>query len=368
MNRGLLQKLEKYPGFWLDPASEIIYWRGTIKGKRIKKSTGTKKIKEAKTFIDDFILSLTSVNIDKAKRAKRGIRNPRIEMLWNDLIEERSLTRSSSTMNTYRFSWEHKIGPFWKNLNVSDVSENKVWEFQKWFLQTFKNDRFFQTRKHLTMLLNYLHKEGYVEKKIKVENLDKTDSKRSKHQTPHRVYTKSEIGKFLAGAPSISSRCAVCMTLYLFTGMRKMELLSRKWSDINWDEKTMDVFSTKNKKWRKVPLIPASLKALGLWEKQSEGTKSEFIFPMATDHKRHIIGQEFDKDWVRLKGLVKIKGRARVHDLRHTFATRTALDGWSIAVACAVLDMSSDEYIKTYVHINHADIRKSMEKTFRGGL
>lgn len=86
---GALKKIPQHPGYWVDPISEIIYWRGTIKGKKFKRSTGAKKITHAKRFVDEFILSLTKDNITRAKRDGAGIVNPSLTSLWNEMIEER---------------------------------------------------------------------------------------------------------------------------------------------------------------------------------------------------------------------------------------------------------------------------------------
>lgn len=83
---------------------------------------------------------------------------------------------------------------------------------------------------------------------------------------------------------------------------------------------------------------------------------SGYIFPQLSDTSKHIMGQYFDKDWIRTKREAKLRGRARIHDIRHTFATQTARDNWPTAVACTVLDMSAKEYMKTYVHINDKDM------------
>ena len=144
--------------------------------------------------------------------------------------------------------------------------------------------------------------------------------------------------------------------------MRKMELISRKWEDVDFKNSTMNVWSQKNKKWRTVPITKAFLGELKSWKKVSPS--SDFIFPLKSDPRRHIKGQYFDRDWVATKEAAGIKGKARIHDIRHTFATKTARDNWPTAVACTVLDMSAKEYLKTYVHINEKDMASWIKGSF----
>ena len=74
--------------------------------------------------------------------------------------------------------------------------------------------------------------------------------------------------------------------------------------------------------------------------------------------------QVFDKAWVSIKRSARIKGKARVHDIRHTFATKTARDKWPIPHATKILDMSADVYMATYVHITTDDIREYLDSSF----
>ena len=355
-----LEKIERHPGYWVNPTSGIIYWRGTIKGKKIKKSTGTTKIGEARKFMDDFLLNLNGQDL-KAKRRKLGITNPALVELWDELIRERGVTRSQNTLSTYKFSWEKKLGLFWGDLHAKDVTQKKIKEFEAWFLDEFPTERFFQVRKHLVMFLNYLHAEGYIEKKLKVQKLDQVVQARSKRKTPFRIYKDREKVALIEAAPTL--RAKTCLVMYFHTGMRKMELLSAKWDQIDWTARVMNVWSAKNKKWRKVPLLPVCLKALREWRSQSP-TESPYLFPQVRNLQAHISGQLFDKDWIVAKRGAHITGKARVHDIRHTFATKTAKDGWPIAVACKVLDMSADEYIKTYVHIHAEDVSRWLKGSF----
>src|SRR5690606_9198079 len=132
------------------------------------------------------------------------------------------------------------------------------------------------------------------------------------------------------------------------TGARKMEILSNTWESFEESEQRLLIWSDKNKDWRKVPLTDVAFNALKAW--RDEAPYSEFMFPMKTDSSRHVSGQIFDKIWNDAKKKAGIKGRARVHDMRHTFATRTAKDRWPVKAALSVLDMSERIYIGTYTH------------------
>jgi len=357
---GKLVRIAKHPNFWKDSQSEIIYWRGTIQGEAYKKSTGTTKIMEAKRFIEDFKIAVTSSNVEGEKRKKRGVRNPCLADLWADMIKENEVTKSAGTMRGYNTSWK-KMSPYWGDKHVKDISETSVARFQNWYIETYPGDGFFNTRKHLGMLFSYLLREKLIQSKPKITDLDKeVINAKYKKKKPFRVFTEKEQSLLIKS--SCNELARVALTVLFDTGMRKMELMSREWTDVDFKNKVFNIWSQKNKAWRPVPMTKRVHRVLKDWHESS--SKGRFVFPMKTDVERHISGQLFDKVWVETKQIAMLKGRARVHDIRHTFATRTAQDGWPIPIACKVLDMSAGQYMKTYTHINEKDISTWLDRSF----
>lgn len=352
-----LKKIAGHKGFYVSEKSQVIYWRGRMRGRSLKISTGETQISKAKKFVEEYQLSLTEKNIEKAKREKRGIKNPSIASIWEEILKERLPQRTDTTAVRYDTAWRMDLEPFLKDKFVSDVSESFVKEFENWFLETRPKKVFATAHKYMSMLLNYLHREGYVQKKLKVTNLDKIN--KNKRKKPFRVYSKEEQEALLKNA--VNDRTALALLCYLDTGARKMEILSRKWSEFNVDKRILTIWSQKNKEWRDVPLTDRLFQALKQAYKKNIG--EEYIFPNRSG-AGFIPSQLFDKDWAKTKKLAGVKGRARVHDIRHTFATKTSNDKWPIAVACDMLDMSADVYMDTYVHVTIEDKKEYVLRSF----
>lgn len=216
-----LVKIPKHPGFFHNPESKKIYWRGTIQGRTFKRSTGVTQITKAKRVIDEFILSLTSENLDRAQREKRGVVNPSLKVLWDEMIEARKADKSDTTVKIYEKEWRLRFEPFMKNHNLSQVGSKWVVKFENWFLKEFPNRSYFQTGKYLQMFLNYLHQEGYVTKKYKTRNLDKHIGRKLKKKKAYRVYTPAEQQALEDGINKAFVRAAIF--LYFDTGARKIE-------------------------------------------------------------------------------------------------------------------------------------------------
>lgn len=356
-NWGGLKKIDGHPGYSVDPKSGIIYWRGTIRGKHLKISTRETQISKAKGFIGDYLLELNSDNFDKARREQKGVADHRIEDVFNECVQERSPTRSESTVKRYPAIWRIDLAPFWGSMSVSELTAKNVAAFENWYVDRFPGKVFFMARKNLIMLINYAHREGYIHKKLKVTDLDKTLNK-FKKKKHFRVYTNQEQKALLKATDGSYAHAALVM--YFDTGMRKMELLNRKLSDVDFKAKTIQVWSQKNKIWRNIPLTKRAIEVL---KARAKDLKGDYLFPMKSKDEP-MSGQLFDKAWIDAKRLAGIGGKSRVHDIRHTFATTTARDGWPIPIACAVLDMTPSVYIGTYVHITPEDIQKHMRRSF----
>lgn len=134
----------------------------------------------------------------------------------------------------------------------------------------------------------------------------------------------------------------------LNTGMRKGEILTLRWNNINHENNiiTLEHTNTKSKKTRRIP-INSNLRTL-LKEQKLKGGGSDHIFlnSKGTPYKRHdSIKQAFTGACKR----ANIKG-LRFHDLRHTAATRMVEAGVSIVVVNKILGHADLKTTMRYAH------------------
>jgi integrase len=277
----------------------------------------------------------------------------KLEHYWNELIKDRSLSSEPATMESYNTSWKIVLKPFWAKLGPKDITAVMVGKFENWYLEKFPTRSFFNARKHLVMLFNHMKKVGMIKNAPEIKHLDEIIIKRTKKKKVGRVYTDDELVKLISYAP-IERNIQLAITMLAKIGMRKMELLTLKWDAYNMDKKELTIWSFKNKKYRTIPVPEDICEILGITYR-----KNEYVFPDALSHLK---AQTFDNVWRRTKRLAGITGVARVHDLRHTFASKTAAAGWPPLVACEWLDMSLPIYSKTYCHISIDDMRKAAIK------
>lgn len=361
-------KMEGHAGYYQNPISKKIKYVKTHNGEVVSIPCLTTKITEAKKIVDEELIRRFSANPKKDLLKKKGILTPDLTTCWKEVMDERAVTRDPNTMQGYDVSWRIGIEPFWGKLTVADISHKAMRDYEKWYLKNHPTRVFFNTGKHLAMLLRYVRMAGYADTTVEVPDLDRVIEARTQKEEVGRVYTDKEFQALLDNA--FSEIVRVGILCYRYMGMRKNELLKSERKRWDFKKRTATLWSYKNKKWRTI-VIPEIV--AGPLEKFVKScTESIYLFPAPTNPEKFMASQVFDEQWTKTKIAADIKdataeNAARIHDLRHTFATQTATDGWPPIVACYVLDMSLKEYQDTYTHVTEGDILKLMNKSF-GGL
>lgn len=351
-----------------------VYRKGTI-----KISTGEISIKKAKLIVQIELDRRAGLGSTAMARARKGVTNHLLKDCWADLVASRTSKRAGSTVIKYGVSWRHAIKPFWGEMTCAQISQSTQDAFETWYMENRPTKQFFNVRKHLGMLFHYLRMQGLINTVPVIADLDERIDKVVERKKVGRVYSKAEQKALIAATMEPYSRlkghaaknwpwqlrARVAILFGLEGGLRKMEIGKLKLININLTKGAADVWSQKNGSWRQVPMGPDLVEAVK--ELIAHNPKSEYLFPMPSNPARHLSSQNLDKAWHSAKERAGIEGgmfEARFHDLRHTFATRTSKEKWSIIMACKVLDMSAKEYQRTYTHTCQSDIEAEMARTF----
>ncbi|MDX9730355.1 MAG: tyrosine-type recombinase/integrase [Bdellovibrionales bacterium] len=370
-----LVRLDKHPHYYVNPLSKKITYRRTHRGETITIRTGETSISRAKEIVEtELERRRTGQSEDVVRRRRRGVVNPRLEDVWlNELLPMKIVGKELSTQRSYVKSWKHGFGDFLKEVHCSDMNEAKIAKFKKWYLDEKPKRDFTKTFIHLKMLLKFIVQRGYLSKMPDLSELEDVQSiveKNAKRPKVGRVYTKEQVEALLSVHTKFdddvtATRVALGIRLGL-RGLRKMEAMKLRREKVNFTDMVLEIWSQKNSEWRQVPI---TTDVAELFKRQfALNPNSDWVFPMATNSDRHISGQLFDKAWFQARTQAGIKprhrGDARFHDLRHTFATWTAEQGWPARVACDVLDMSLRVYETVYSHPRLHSKTEWMNKTF----
>jgi integrase len=134
----------------------------------------------------------------------------------------------------------------------------------------------------------------------------------------------------------------------IHTGMRRGEILSIRWSDINFDASTAHLADTKNGEPRTVPLSSLALAALPATDNHAA---DERVFPLSPNAVRLA--------WERLKRRAGIDD-LHFHDLRHEAISRFFELGLSIPEVALISGHRDFKMLFRYTHLRPADVAKKL--------
>ncbi len=138
------------------------------------------------------------------------------------------------------------------------------------------------------------------------------------------------------------------------TGMRRGELFSLEWRDVNMHgcEITLRAENTKSNQARRISLNPVALKALRVWQGRKAIRLSPLVFPNPGSGKRMT---HFKRSWTDLLNRAEITDLT-FHDLRHDFASQLRLRGVPLEVVRDALGHSSILLTERYAHVGDQEL------------
>ena len=180
---------------------------------------------------------------------------------------------------------------------------------------------------------------------------------RNQEEKRHRYLSADELlrlSEALAKLEDVSAANAV--RLLLLTGARRGELLAARWADI--DLKTgIWIKPGATTKQRTLHRIPISEAACGLLAEMHKKAHGDWVFPARGGGRRAHI----NRAWIELRKAAGIPD-ARLHDLRHTFATALASSGLGLPVIGALLGHTTAQTTLRYAHLMDDPLRVATER------
>jgi len=170
------------------------------------------------------------------------------------------------------------------------------------------------------------------------------------HQKNMRILKDEEAIRLIDAA---NSHLKPVLILALNTGMRRGEILSLKWENIDFRKGMIFIEDSKSGKSREIymnKLIYDALKEID--------NNSEYVFPN-NETGKHI--QDVKNSFHTACREAKIKS-LRFHDLRHTAATKMIEAGVDIATVSKILGHSSIIMTMRYAHPGEKTMRQAAEK------
>jgi len=202
--------------------------------------------------------------------------------------------------------------------------------------------------KFLRHILNLAVRDGKLERSpfVRLE-LPKVTANRTRCLTPDEETT---VLKALGPTYGPWARLAI------LTGMRKSEQFGLRWTDVDLERGLITLPQTKAGGVQYVHLndeARAILRNLDSWQ------RSVWVFP-SENPSQPIDGRNFyGRVWMPAVEKAKIEW-ATWHDLRHTFASRLAMNGAAEGTIAALLRHSTTALVKRYAHLSPSHLQAAV--------
>lgn len=342
----------QHPGFYVEvrrttPGKGTYYLRHTTdqkKNQHFKLGTTTEislsqARKKAKTLRAELVMEKTPQTAQKSTKAVPTVK-AFVEEQYLDYIKTRK--RSWKTDYTHLRS---KVIPAFGDKHLDEVSHADVAQFHN----RMRNEgRAPATCDRQLMIIRALYAvamewELVDSNPAKSVKLFKEDNKRE------RYLDEAETKRLLDVLLHDRNRPVCCIVMFLLsTGSRVGEALKAKWSDIDRTKQSwrIPVSNAKSKKERIVPLNTSALQVLKEAKRECGGQEWIFVSP-----KTQAPFKSITLVWHRLRDKAGLPD-FRLHDCRHTYASKLVGAGRSLYEVQQILGHSNPKVTERYAHLS----------------
>jgi integrase len=169
-----------------------------------------------------------------------------------------------------------------------------------------------------------------------------------------RYLTDDEENRLMKALPRDADRDRV--TVLLHTGFRRAELLGLRWRDVDLKGGVLTIPKAKNGEARHVPVTSTVRTILSRQPRSLDG--SALVFPNSEGHR--------DLRWAKKTVPRALRAALiedfRFHDLRHTFASRLAMEGVDLMTIRELMGHKSMAMTLRYSHLSPGHRRTAIER------
>ena len=261
--------------------------------------------------------------------------------LFKDLIQqylkEVTPTLRGAHEDTYRLR-KMMRNPI-AELNLTELTPNKIANYRDERLKEIKPNTVIRELTYISSMINHARREWG----LGISNPVAQIRKPSQPQGRERILNDVEMDRILHEVEKLNPFMKPLCKFALETAMRRGELLSLNWTNIDFIKRTAHLKITKNGSSRFVPLSTEAIKILNLIPRDINGK----VFPL----KANTVSM----------GFIKAVRRSKVedfhfHDLRHMALTKLSNKFTNVLELAAISGHKELKMLQRYVHFKAEDL------------
>ena len=303
-----------------------------IDGRIVRKSSGTDKVREAQALYRKRKQAIREGEVPEVKQIKNYTFNQLAEKYLDSVKMQKAFRSKQGFIKQLREAFGNY--PL-RRINIELVEKYQMKRMEKGNKPATIN-RHLATLKHMfTKAVDWEMVEESILKKVRKVKLLNENNRRK------RFLDEDEVSRLLSVC---DNRLRPIVITALNTGMRKGEILSLKWDQVDMKQSFISILEAKNGERREVPI-------------------NDNLMAVLKGHMRRIdishvfINPETDKPYKDVKTSFKSALRRakihdfRFHDLRHTFASHMVMAGVDITTVSRLMGHKSLSMTLRYSHL-----------------
>ena len=303
-----------------------------------------------------------SITIDQARREAKRVRAESI--LGRDPNAERTAARAAMDVRTYAHEqylpyckerqrsyqntvcYVRRIVTSLGSKAMDDLTWADVRDFREWLKGKGLSGA--TINRHLACLRAMLTR-GKRQGFLKGEN--PASAPGMAREMPREVYLTLDQDKRLIAAlgNDQSPSAATALGMLMVTGARKSEILNAEWANVDFDRRELLVPLSKSGHARRIVLPPVAIRLLRIQRHRCDPTE-RWVFPGSVEGQPI---QDLRRIWARVKKEARLPEGVRIHDLRHSMASRLANAGTPLNEIGAILGHRVLATTSRYVHFQN---------------
>jgi integrase len=239
-----------------------------------------------------------------------------------------------------------KFVSFFGNVYLQDVNALDIEKFKS---EKIEEGLTRTTVNHYLKILKRLYNIGIEWRYVRENPVRQVKLYSEKDSLKERILTKEEEERLLKTA---SEHLRAILVVGLNSGMRRGEILNLTWNRIDLEKRLIQVVNTKSRRNRIIPINDALFEVLKGLER-----KGDYVFTNPeTGRPYKTVRRGFQNACRR----ADIKG-FRMHDCRHSFASRLVEKNVDIVRVKELLGHSSVKVTERYTHSNQEERKRAVE-------
>lgn len=291
---------------------------------------------------------------DPSAERKESLKDITFKQFYENVYkpEYSAIHKRESSMGNDNSIFEYRLKDFHnkKLLSIKPEEIEKLHNKTKKDLSPYTANRMLSLIKHMYVIAI---KQGYVPNK---ENPAEY-IKKFPEQSRDRFLQSNEISRLLQALESETNEVFKnYVLLSLFTGLRRSNVLSMRWSNV--DFKNGFIYSPDSKNGQPIQ-TPLTTQSKELLESIKMTAESDWVLPSNKSASGHL--EDPKRPWQDLLKRAGIEN-LRLHDLRRTQGSYQAITGASLNLIGASLGHKSQSATQVYARLTADPVRESMQK------